>query len=305
VKTKTLIRSILFLAATILFAGSLAYAAAPAPAPVEPDPAANPMLAEFIKTGAKVYYMGEHSGLQGWFITKSGQVQIAYAPPDNQSVVIGVLFDAQGNSVTSQQMKTLYDSNKEVNAFLNSAGNQPAVQAMGIPSGQMMPSPAASSMLPVAVSPGEQLLQALQNAAGVDVGAASAPKLYMVIDPNCPHCHATWQALRAAVFGGKLQVRLVPIDAQGNPDSERAAAQFLHTADPLNAWDKYVGGDKTQLAGNPDAAVLGAVHSNRELIEAWHIDTTPYMVYRAKDGQAKIVRGEPEHADAIINDVGS
>ena len=86
-------------------------------------------------------------------------------------------------------------------------------------------------------------MQALQNAAGVDVGAASAPKIYMVVDPNCPHCHDTWQALRTAVFGGKLQIRLIPIDAFGS-DSARAAAQLLHAANPLDAWDKYVGGDQ-------------------------------------------------------------
>src|SRR5581483_2749139 len=70
-----------------------------------PDPAANMLLAEFMKTGAKVFYMGEQLGLQGWLIANGNQLQIAYTEPDNKASIVGVLFDAQGNSVTSQQMK--------------------------------------------------------------------------------------------------------------------------------------------------------------------------------------------------------
>jgi hypothetical protein len=39
------------------------------------------------------------------------------------------------------------------------------------------------------------------------------------------------------------------------------------------------------------------------LIDAWHIEQTPYIVYRARDGQVKIVQGEPERPETIINDV--
>jgi thiol:disulfide interchange protein DsbG len=162
--------------------------------------------------------------------------------------------------------------------------------------------PAATNPALTPASPGERLIQALQGAAGVNVGAPLAPKLFMVVDPNCPHCQATWRALRNAVFGGKLQIRLVPIGAV-SPDSDRAAAQFLHSADPLNAWDKYIAGDQSQLAGTPDAASLDAVHSNHELTDSWHIQMTPYIVYRSKDGQVKIVQGEPDQAAAVIDDV--
>lgn len=310
-KIKTLLQSILSVAAVAMLIASLAQAQTQAPAPAtqpaasatSPNPASNPMLAEFLRSGAKVYYLGTQSGLSGWFITKDGQVQIGYASPDNQSLLIGVLFDAQGNNVTSEQMKNLYDTNKEVNQFFTNANNQSTLPTMPAQGNQASSASNASSLFPAA-SPGERLMQALQNAAGVDVGAASAPKLYMVVDPNCPHCHKTWQEIRAAVFGGKLQIRLVPIDAQGNEDSARESGQLLHVANPLDAWDKFIGGDKNQLAGNPDALSINAVRANHELIDAWHIQNTPYMVYRAKDGQAKVVQGEPEQVSAILNDIG-
>ena len=304
--------------------GPLAYAATPATPPTpatpavpeaaQPNPVDNPMLNQFLKAGAKVYYLGMHSGLYGWFLTKDSEIQFVYTIPGGSSALIGILFDGDGNDITSQQIKKLYDTNNEVHTFFANLNSlQSPLQAMQTPmlqqasptptgnisstSGMLLP-PAAS-----AASAGEQLMQALQTAAGVDVGAATAPKLYMVIDPNCPHCHETWQAIRTAVFSGELQVRLVPVGVFG-PDSVRAAGQLLHAANPLDAWDKYVGGDKSQLAGNPDAATLNAIRDNHVLTDLWHIQMTPYLVYRAKDGQVKIVQGEPDHPDSVISDIG-
>jgi len=279
-----------------------------------PDPAANGMIAEFIKMGAKAYYMGEQNGLQGWLIIKDNEVQIGYAPPDNKSLLVGVLFDAQGNSISSQQIKNLYDTNKEANAALTAVNNQ-QLNVSGMPTqaafsgapGTPMANMGQPSFMPTTPpmpsSPGEQLMQALQNAAGVDVGSASAPKLFMVVDPNCPHCHEVWKELRAAVYGGKLQIRLVPIGAFG-PESERASAQLLHVGNPLDVWDKYIAGDQNQLAGTPDAAAIAAIQANHALIDAWHIQMTPYLIYRAKSGQAKIVQGEPKQVGAVVDDIG-
>jgi thiol:disulfide interchange protein DsbG len=338
VTIKTQIKSVLYVMVALVFIGPLAYAAAPvsppasttstvsaAPAasaspsvPVEPvvssappapNPENNPMLSAFMKSGAKIYYLGANSGLYGWFITRDNQVQFAYTMPGSQSILIGVLYDGAGDEVSSQQIKKLYETNRDVNSFFSNMNSmQSPIQTMQTPSLQMespsgSPISSASSFQPPASPPGVILLEALQSASGVDVGATSAPKLYMIFDPNCPHCHDTWQKLRTMIFGGKLQVRLVPIGAFG-PDSERAAAQFLRVANPLDAWDKYVAGDKDQLAGAPDAIALDAVHNNHVLVDAWKIRTTPYIVYRAKDGQVKIVQGEPENPDSLVNDVG-
>ena len=285
----------------------------------DPDPNANPVLAQFIKSGAKIYYLGKSAGLDGWFVYKDNQVQMGYTTSDQKNIIFGVMLDKDGQSVSSLQIKSLYDTNPEVSQLLSSLGNQMPPQAAStlpgqvMPDGTMVPSmpgamaapaamPAPSLPSPLALSPGERLIQTLQMAAGVNVGAASAPQLMMVADPNCPHCQATWKALRDSVFGSKLQIRLVPIGAV-DPDSERAAAQLLGSINPLEAWDKYIGGDQNQLAGTPDAMRLQAVRNNHLLIDAWHIQMTPYIVYRAKDGRVKIVQGEPQQAAAIVNDI--
>ena len=279
---------------------------------------ANPVLADFIKGGVKAYYMGNQLGYNGWFLAKDNQVQLAYTTPDNQGLIIGVLFDAKSNNITGQQVKDLYDKNKEVNTFLMSLNAQqqqaymaqnPQTQsaynpAAGYnPAGAAAAPPIASAAPILPVSPGERLIKALQDANGLNLGAQSAPKLYMVADPNCPHCQATWKMLRPAILSGKLQVRLVPIDAI-DADSARASAQFLSNANPLDAWDKYVMGDHNQLAGTPTDIALAAVRSNHSLIDACeHPFDAPYMAYKAKDGQIKIIQCEPQQGASMIDDI--
>jgi hypothetical protein len=274
--------------------------------PAQPDPSLNPVLAVIIKNGAKLYYMGSRAGLDGWLIVKDGQVQIAYAPAGNQLAMIGVLFGPSGENVTADQVQALLSSNKELTAMLTSVAtglppgapvNANAVAASALPPSTLEVTPANAE------SPGERLLKELQQKAnGITVGAAGAPLLYMVVDPGCPHCKATWKVLRDMVFKNALQIRLIPIGTLDS-DRERAAAVFLHTADPLNAWDKYAGGDQSQLAGAPDPALLAAVRANGALIDSWHIDTTPYLAWRGKDGKVKILRGEPDNIGTVLSDI--
>jgi thiol:disulfide interchange protein DsbG len=275
-----------------------------------PDPSSSPVLSGMMKAGAKLYYLGTRSGLDGWLILKDGQIQVAYVTSDKQGILIGAMFGANGEGVTTDQIKMLADGNKEVAAVLmgavqeQQAMNQTGAAPAATPSAASTP---VSSIVPtVPLSPGEHLLQDFTAAQGVVLGSG-APRLYMVMDPNCPHCQAAWRVLRDAVFKNAISLKMIPIAPPGS-DSERAAGQLLHIADPLNAWDKYVGpdkgqGDKTQLAGVPDPSLITALHNNRTLIDGWHIDQTPYFAYRGKDGKVKIVVGEPDKVSSILSDL--
>ncbi len=239
------------------------------------DPAANPALGMFLQMGAKLYYMGQRAGMEGWFIVKDGQVQMAYSAPDGHSVIVGALFGESGENITAVQVENLIRSNKEVATLVQNAQQAPTAGAGLLPgqeNGQIpvQPAPAFNAKgLPTGVplatgagvqptqqtaaaplSPGEMLLRDLSGAAGVIAGNPRSPELLMIMDPRCPHCQATWRALHDSLAQGMLHVRLIPISAQGG-DSERAAAMLLSSADPMSAWDKYIGGDKTALDGTP------------------------------------------------------
>jgi len=300
----------------IFFALSPSLAAVKAPSPVEADFANNPVLASIAKLGAKLYYLGNRNGLEGWFIVKDGRVQIAYATPDKKAVVIGAMFGDDGESISSTQVKTLLENNKEIVSQLTTAATQTdtstsndsakASPPVSPVSPAIAPSVATQTSPPSALSPGERLYQQLSSATGVTLGNAT-PRIYMIMDANCPHCQATWRLLRDSVKSNVVQLRMIPIAAPES-DSERAAVQLLRSPDPLNVWDKYVGaapgqGDKSQLSGNNDAAMVTALRANHAMTDSWHIDQTPYLVYRGKDGKVKIVVGEPDKLSAILGDV--
>ncbi len=293
------------LARRVLLVGVFSLLAAlPVFAATTPDPNASPVLAKLISDGAQAFFLGSNAGLNGWFIVKNGQIQVAYTMAGSQNTFVGVLFDQNGESITAEQMKTLLTTNKQAQDAL--AGIQRGQAAAAAAAPIMGPTPVVSvpaPAAPAAVSPGERLMQALEQAPGAVIGPSAAPQILMVMDPNCPHCQATWRMLRDAVFAGRLQIRLVPLGTQGS-DSERAAAELLLAANPIDAWDKYVmAGDKSKLAGTPSAAQLASVRGNHVLADSWHLGVTPYLVYRGKNGQVKVVQGEPAAPAALLDDV--
>src|SRR5262249_30922524 len=143
-----------------------------------PDPMANAVLADFIKGGVKVFYLGPHSGMHGWFLFKDNQIQIAYAAPDNRTIIFGAMYDSLGNNVSADQIRNLYDNNKEVHTLMTNY-NAAMAQATGRPGFQMgnqsitqqqaqmgsTPSMAAandsSQILPASTTLGDRLMRAL------------------------------------------------------------------------------------------------------------------------------------------------
>lgn len=259
----------------------------------------NPALANLVRLGVRPYYLGNRSGVDGWLLLKEQQVQFAYVPQGGKDVIIGAMFDGGGQNITAQQLSELTRVNPGIVSAL-SAGLMKQPQSGLGPQGVGSPQGAGQGGT---VSVGEKLIQDFSPAASVNLGSATAPMVSMIMDPNCPHCQATWKVLRDAVLNNMLQVRLIPIGT-ADSDSERAAAVLTHISNPLNAWDKYVSGDKSQLVGVPDPSQISAIRANRLLVDNWHIDATPYFFYRGKSGQVKIIKGELHDSKTIVSDVG-
>lgn len=285
---------------------------------VPPDVNSIPILNGIVHNGAKLYYMGERSGLHGWFIVKDGQIQMIYVTSDKKTAIIGAVFTAEGDNVTSPQIEALAASNAEVSGIINGPARQQEeiIRAGAIPGGaasvpssvpanaQNAAAPAAKDAVPmVALSPGDRLYQDLKAAAGVRAGTNETSEILMIVSPTCPHCKATWRALRDYVKNGSVSVKLIPVTNDPKKDETRAAAQLLKAANPVETWDKYVEGDASALGGEADPIQLKAVLANTELLLKWNIQATPYLVYRSKDGRVKIVQGEPQRMPAVLSDL--
>ncbi|MDR3423841.1 MAG: thioredoxin fold domain-containing protein [Alphaproteobacteria bacterium] len=292
-------RLLLVVALSALFSGA-SFAAAPA----QPNPAANPTLASLQKAGAKFFYLGSRFGLDGWFIVQDGRVQMLYATPDNKAALIGAIFGEGGENITAEQVNALMQSNKEVANLIDAAQKEQAnITQAGSAAATTPIDPGAIPS--VALSPGERLMHELEAASTVLIGQESTPEILMVMDPLCPYCQATWKALHEAVAKGKVHLRLIP--AARKHENERASAILLGVSDPLNAWDKYMAGDKAQLAGTPSEAALASVQANTSLIESWKITKLPFLVYRAQDGKVKVIKGEPKPngVSSLLSDLGA
>ena len=282
------------LLAFFVLSGSPAYA--DVRSSTDPDPSANTVLAHIQAAGSRLYYLGHDGNLDGWLIIKDGQIQIAYTSADQKTALMGAMFGAEGQNISAQQIHALMTRNKEVQDLL--AKGNPALASAQTVIKSSPPAPPDSVK-----SPGEKLMENFAAASGVIMGNnADAPELFMVMDPNCPHCQATWRALRETVIAGKLRLHLIPIGNQEG-ENERAAAMLLRAADPLSAWDKYVAGDKMQLSGTPDSAAMAAIRTNHELMVSWNIHLTPYLAYRGKDGKVKVLQGEPQKISTVLSDL--
>jgi len=308
------------LAAAIILGGAHSAWAQQQPLPFNPSahpPEINsiPVLANMVKDGAKLYYLGERSGLNGWFIIKGKQIQMIYVTQDQQTALIGGMFTAKGENITGPQIKHLAETNNDIKRLIDgTTQQQKEVTTAGSESGGVASvsgdkessekKTMANNLPAVTSSPGERLLQDLKAAAGVSLGASdTAPELMMVAAPGCPNCKETWNELRDSVKSGKIRVRIIPVYNSLGGDESRIAGQLLRVANPLDAWDRFVSGDKTALDGTPDEAAMRAIVANLTLVSKWSIQGYPYLAYRGQDGRVKIVQGRPERMAAVLADL--
>ena len=255
--------------------------------PGEPDPAANPVLADFQKMGAKFYYLGKEAGMDGWFIIKDGKIQVMYGTPDQKAAVAGALVTAGNPNVTTEQIKKLLAAHPQIASEMAEAQKQVG-ETDGLP-------------------PEEKLMHDLVGASSVIVGKPASPEILMLANPSNPECQAGWRALRDLVAAGKIHLRIIPLGAAGS-DDERAAAVFFGAGDAFGAWDKYEGGYKKILAGTPPDTAVQSVRANMLITQSSKIDGLPVFAYRtAKDGGVRFIKGapKPETLKLILGDLGA
>lgn len=267
-----------------------------------------PLIQNLLLGGAELYYVGERSSMHGFLLYKDGQMQMTYLTPDRSALIFGGMYGVDGADISSQQVNNASAENAQLKALLAASTEQQKdlERATGMASARDPISESKRTTLPagggVSLTPGERLMNDFLSAAGVVVGQEGKPLVLMLVDPQCQFCKATWGELYEPIKKGVLRVKLIPIGAEGS-ENEKQAAKFLRVSDPLNNWNKFVGGDKSVLAGDPPAADLTAVRSNMGMVATWKIQATPYIVYRGSDSKVKVVQGKPEKVVNILADL--
>lgn len=269
----------------------------PVPAPIQ----------NMVNNGAQLRYLGQEYGLNGWLVLKNGQEQYFYSTQDGEGVLLGVLFNNKGDTVTLKQINEL--RKKEGPSLDKLAGfastpNTPETPDAGSSATVAPDFNNPEALLKSAAKPkSEQLFDAVQNANFIKIGSDKAPIIYTFIDPECPHCHDLIQNLRKSGYleQGLVQFRLIPVGVLSE-NSLIEASYLLASADPQKDLFRHLDGDKDVLMVDKNANTQG-VQRNIQLMQNWKLDMTPFSVYRARDGKVKVLQGVPDDLKKIITEL--
>lgn len=189
---------------TFLLAVALAGVSATANAQDKGTPVEQHLASQGVKV---VQSFSSASGLRAIVADNGAEKRLFYITPDGKSLIVGMVFDAQGNNITSGDMSK---------AGVSDVGGAKVM--------------------------GDAQLQALWDRAEkrrwIQEGK-SGKVVYAIFDPNCPYCHRLWGTLRAAVQAGKVQVRWLPV-AILKDNSKGLGAAIYSASNPSEALAKMV-----------------------------------------------------------------
>ena len=231
--------------------------------------------------------LGEDRGFTGYFVRSGPQFQVFYASPDNQVMVPGILRDAQGKDITRDQVAKI-------------PGAIPTVEVSGQDAAPASPQTAAAAD-PVATA---ATLAAVEKAEFATLGPATAPQLFMMIDPQCIYSVRAYQQLRGFAQAGRIRLSVIPLsvlDYEDHGQSTKSALALLSKpADQiLTAWQV---GD---VAGPITSEAPARLRQNMAIAEAIGMKGTPTFIWRKTDGTIGRIDGVPTDITSLVASIGS
>jgi thiol:disulfide interchange protein DsbG len=231
--------------------------------------------------------LGEKAGFTGYFVRSGPMFQVFYAAPDNMVVVPGILRDAAGKNLTRDQVAKI-------------PGAVPTVEILGGDVSSVTP----AALRAAASGDGTSTALALVEKADYGtIGPASAPQLFMLIDPQCIYSVRSYQTLRGYAQAGKIRLSVVPLsvlDYEDRGQSTRSALALLSKPSDqiVTAWQS---GD---VAGPVALDAATRLRQNMAIAEAIGIKGTPTFIWRKTDGTDGRIDGVPMDVGALVSSIG-
>ena len=236
------------------------------------------------EAGSSATELGVRHGLRTLFVRSGSQFQVFYATPDGERVIPGVLWDASGKNLTRDQVASV-------------AGAIPTV-TIGEAGAAATAQPAAAH----AAAPGS-LLAAVQGATSGTTGSASAPRLWMFIDPQCSFSVRAMQQLQPYVASGRVRLSVIPISVLDYEDQGRSTTSALAMlSKPEEQMVAAWGAGQLTGAVAPEAAAK--LQANMAAAQAVALRGTPTFVWRKADGTEGRADGVPSDLGALISSIG-
>jgi hypothetical protein len=220
--------------------------------------------------------IGESHGLHGYFVRSGAHFQVFYATPDGSSLIPGVMWDAAGKDLTRQQVSAI-------------PGAIPTVEVGAVGNQQVA---------------AEQTLPLLDKATYGTIGPASAPKVYMFVDPQCIYSIRTFQELQPFAEAGRLQLAVIPLsvlDYEDRGQSTRSALALLSDS-PGRIVAAWQSGSENNT---PNADAQGLLAKNMQIAQALGLKGTPMLWWRKSNGSAAHLDGVPTNVSQFVAGLGS
>jgi thiol:disulfide interchange protein DsbG len=146
-------------------------------------------------------------------------------------------------------------------------------------------------------------LPLVQKAIAGTVGVATAPHLWMLIDPQCIYSVRAFQMLQPYVSSGRLQLSVIPLsvlDYEDKGQSTRSALALLSNPSEqiVSSWQA----GKTEGPSAPAAA--DHLRVNMAISNAIPLQGTPTFVWRKSDGTEGRMDGLPTNVEALVASIG-
>ncbi|MEK8121684.1 hypothetical protein WOB59_00765 [Methylocystis sp. IM4] len=222
--------------------------------------------------------LGTKHGMRGLFVRNGRQFQVFYATPDGQSVIPGVMWDAEGKNITREQVAPIPGVTPTVTIGKEN-------EAIGAAAATQITNKSA--------------LDATEKTTFGLSGQSSAPRLYVFVDPLCSYSVRALQQLQPLVARGRVQAAIIPLavlDYEDNGASTPSALAMLSkpAEQMAQAWSRG------ELNGPASSDAEEKLRQNMAIAEAIGLRGTPTVIWRKADGSEGRIDGLPEDWNAVI-----
>ena len=248
-----------------------------------------PALRRIASAGAQLFDLGTEHGLRTVFARNGSVFQVFYITADGQAAVGGVMWDASGQNVTKRQVAPIEGTIPTVTIATSNT-----------------PPPASPTTVHVAAARAPaSLLRAVEGTTYGTIGPASAPRLYLFVDPLCRYSVRAMEQLRPYVASGRVQLAVIPLsvldgEGQGQGRSTLAAKAMLSL--PSDAMAAAWSGNRLDGPADPNADAR--LVANTQAAESIGLRGTPTFVWRKRDGSEGRADGIPGDLDALVASIG-
>lgn len=297
-----------------------------------PDPRDVPVIAKIVDQGYAPTYVERWNGYDVWAFLGPDGPRILYSSLDGSNLFWGIVYDADHQPVTAHHVALARKQYGLPDAAPIAAAGGAAPSTAGAPTGTVAavappsnaakpPSPtAAPTIAPKAIaptaapaaqpaqSPAESHYAQLRQARTIDFGPATAPEIFVFVDPRCPYCKDLFSQLQAGPLRqNAVRLHLVPVALLDDPtdkapESAALAIGLLAAQDRSQVWTDFMAGAPVPALSKVTSDDLYRLAFNSAVAQNWKVDRVPTLVWRSTAGKIRYQAGVPQNLAALIAD---